>query len=158
MRKQKPFNVGLVVGKLSPPHLGHKYLIDTAIANCNHVVLIGYSNPPLGISSKDKFEILKRNFPSCSLIVAWDWCSPPNDAHELVHRKYCADLLKTNNIKPIDAVFSSEIYGDGFAEYLTNYFTHQCKSVILDINRTTVDVSATRIRNDPANYSKFKLS
>lgn len=158
MSKQKLFNVGLVVGKFSPPHQGHKYLIDTAIANCNHVVLIGYSNPTLGISAKDKFNILSRNFPTCYLMVLESGFCPHNDDSELSHRKHCAELIHKHYDKPIDAVFSSESYGDGFAEYLTNYFTHPCESVIVDINRTTVDVSATRIRNDPSNYSKFKLS
>jgi HTH-type transcriptional repressor of NAD biosynthesis genes len=34
------FKHGLVIGKFYPPHRGHKYLIDTAVAQCESVTVI----------------------------------------------------------------------------------------------------------------------
>jgi HTH-type transcriptional regulator, transcriptional repressor of NAD biosynthesis genes len=41
------FTQGLVVGKFSPLHLGHEYLIARAAQDCQHLLVLGYSQPEL---------------------------------------------------------------------------------------------------------------
>lgn len=39
-RTVTPGTLGVVIGKFLPPHRGHSLLIDTALAGCDHVVVI----------------------------------------------------------------------------------------------------------------------
>jgi len=61
----------------------------------------------------------------------------------------------------VDAVFTSEDYGDGFAEVLTDYFrdhagqSHPVKHVCVDKARVSVPISGTQIRKDPFKYRSY---
>src|SRR4051812_5145184 len=41
----KRFRCGLVVGKFSPLHRGHEYVIRRAMEDCEEVAIISYSKP-----------------------------------------------------------------------------------------------------------------
>jgi nicotinamide riboside kinase len=79
---------------------------------------------------------------------------PADNAHEDIHRHYCAQLLLSLNLEP-GAVFGSEDYILGFAEYLCGYFEKngdrtKVKPVLVDVDRLRFPISGTAIRRGSA--------
>jgi NadR type nicotinamide-nucleotide adenylyltransferase len=155
------FRCGLVVGKFSPLHRGHQYLIDAALSQCEHLILLSYSNPELpGCGADRREQWLRDLYPQTTrLIVNDDWLAehfgdalvmPHNDAPDDVHREFVSRLLRDGLKREIDAVFTSEQYGEGFAAYLqkrapvSQTITH----VLVDANRAARPISGTAIRQD----------
>jgi HTH-type transcriptional regulator, transcriptional repressor of NAD biosynthesis genes len=164
----KPFQRGLVVGKFSPLHRGHELVIRHAFELCREVVLISYSNPELpGCEAARRQRWLAQLFPQAHrLVVKDDWLRqrfpdrngsvtvPPNDAEDLVHRRFVGFLCAQGLGLTVDTVFTSEDYGDGFARELTNYFREhnssapEVRHIQVDLRRTEVPVSGSQIRAD----------
>jgi NadR type nicotinamide-nucleotide adenylyltransferase len=179
----KPFQRGLVVGKFSPLHRGHEFLIQRAFEMCQEVVLISYSNPELpGCEAYRREQWLAHLFPQARRLVVSEerfqlelrngefQAMPPNDAAHSVHRRFTGFLCSKVLGVTVDAVFTSEDYGDGFARELTDYFheqnfcTTEVRHILVDQERRKLPVSATMIRNDihrnrhwlsPAVYASF---
>lgn len=160
----KEFRTGLVVGKFSPLHLGHELLIRRAMAASERTIIISYSSPELpGCEPHKREQWLRARFPEAAVLVldGERHPLPHNDADALLHRRFvgqiCLDLLDT----AVDAVFTSEDYGDGFAEELGRYFAarrggqHQVRHVMVDQARRAVPVSGTRVRADPHGLRDF---
>ena len=165
-RNGKPmtrFRCGLVVGKFSPLHIGHEKLINAALAQCEQVVVISYSLPELsGCEADKRRRWLATRFPSVrSLVVTpkdtarWQIPTMPhNDGDENVHRHFvgalCLDVLHT----VVDAVFTAEDYGDGFAAVLGHWFSQQtnrtCRVTHVRLTREQGpgSVSGTLLRSD----------
>ena len=172
----KIFKRGLVVGKFSPLHLGHEYLISQAEAECDELVLLSWSKPELpGCESNRRRNWLQKRFAHLPALVLDDHALqqlaqdhsineprlPDNDAPDTESRHFvgwvCEKLL---HYRP-DVIFTSEDYGDGFAEELTRYFlerendtpkiVHRC----VDKARQIVPISGTALRQDPHTLSAF---
>jgi HTH-type transcriptional repressor of NAD biosynthesis genes len=125
----KRFSTGLVVGKFAPLHLGHEHVIRTALDQCERVLLISYSRPEMPHCRPERRQQwLTARFPECeSLVVTPEtvhaWQSegrgisplPDNDADDETHRSFVAQLCLHVLGTTVDAVFTSEDYGDGFA-------------------------------------------
>ena len=152
------FRTGLVVGKFSPLHLGHELLIRRAMAECDETIIISYSRPELpGCEPARRERWLRARFPDATVLVLDGDVHelPDNDDDALLHRRFvgrlCLDVLD----RTVDAVFTSEDYGDGFAEELSRYFAARLGAarpvahVLVDRARAAVPVSGTKIRNDP---------
>lgn len=163
----KQFHTGLVVGKFSPLHLGHELLIERALQACEHTVIVAYSQPELpGCGSYLREQWLRARFPQATVLVLHNdrHDLPHNDADAGVHRRLmgwaCLHLLG----RPVDAVFTSEGYGDGFAAELTRYFAahgHQRAPVchvLVDQARSAIPVSGTAIRRDPHAHRAYLSS
>jgi NadR type nicotinamide-nucleotide adenylyltransferase len=164
----KGFQRGLVVGKFSPLHRGHELVIRRAFELCREVVLISYSNPELpGCEAGRRGQWLAQLFPQAHrLVVTDDWLRqrfpalngsvfiPRNDAEDLVHRRFVGFLCAKGLGLMVDAVFTSEDYGDGFARELTTYFREhnssapEIRHVQVDRGRTEVPISGSQIRAD----------
>lgn len=161
------YRKGLVVGKFSPLHAGHEHLIATALDLCEKLVIITYSNPRFpGCEPVEVERWLKLSFSDymdrITIFAPHYEDIPDNDAAEYDHRDFCAKIL-TNNQMSVDAVVTSENYGDGFAKFLTRRFwavygmTKQ-KSVdhiCVDINRLVITTSATSVRKEGVLGSKY---
>lgn len=160
----KPYRRGLIVGKFSPLHRGHEYLIRTAQENCENLILISYSRP---------------EFPSCPLVLRENWLKilapdatvlavdapsieqwrnegtwklpmPLNSDQADTHREFTAQLVAQKLKLKLDVVFTSEGYGDGFARYLSGQGIAEgaeVKHVCVDIDRLANPVSGTSIRS-----------
>lgn len=166
----KLFRSGLVVGKFSPLHRGHELVIGQALAACDQVAIISYSKPEFprcGATARRRW--LSELFPQARRLVIDDSelaarCAerglpprtiPHNDAPDDEHRRFCAWLCHEVLGLCVDAVFTSEDYGDGFAAVLgeclsaatgsTRLVTH----VSVDKGRSAVPVSGTRLRASP---------
>lgn len=134
------FRHALVVGKFAPLHHGHQLLIETARRESRSVTVLVYSNP---------------DFPQFPQSIRADWIqvlhpdvqvlkpqgAPPDSADEASHREFVRHYLVDAGIR-IDAVFSSEDYGAGFARYLG--VAHR----MVDRGRRNVPISGTRLRAD----------
>jgi NadR type nicotinamide-nucleotide adenylyltransferase len=164
----KPFQRGLVVGKFSPLHRGHELVIRSAFDMCAEVVLISYSKPEFpGCEAEQRERWLGQLFPKARVLVVTDeWLRehfshlngsvfvPPNDAEDSVHRRFVGFLCLEALGATVDAVFTSEDYGDGFARELTAYFrerdatVREVHHVSVDRERNDVAISGTQIRTD----------
>jgi NadR type nicotinamide-nucleotide adenylyltransferase len=164
----KRFECGLVVGKFSPLHRGHELVIRRALEECDEVVLISYSKPELpGCEPEKREHWLAALFPNAKRLVVTDerlknWAKakggsmevPANDAEEIIHRQFCGFLCQNILRLTVDAVFTSEDYGDGFAEELTRYFRRnepnaiQVLHIMVDLQRSRIPISGTMLRND----------
>lgn len=172
----KPFRRGLIVGKFSPLHAGHEWLIRQAEAECEQLVLLSWSKPEFpNCDSKRRRRWLQSRFAHLQSLVLDD-CAlallagsagvtapplPDNGAPDIESRVFvgwvCEHLLK---YLP-DVVFTSEDYGDGFADQLTRYFllknpdtqtvVHRC----IDKARSAVPISGTALRQDPHSQRAF---
>ncbi len=160
----KPYRRGLVVGKFCPLHRGHMHLIRHAVDACDEVLVLSWTKPEFaGYGPAVRASWLARLFPGVRALVVDDaalarLCAgaglaprpvPYNDADAEVQRAFAAWLCRSVCGVTVDAVFTSEDYGDGFARALTRHFGGEpVRHVCVDRARTTVPVSGTRVRAD----------
>jgi HTH-type transcriptional regulator, transcriptional repressor of NAD biosynthesis genes len=183
----KRFRRGLVVGKFAPLHRGHELVIDRAFAECDQVVIVSYSRPELpGYPAELRERWLAALYPRATRLVLNDERLralipagtgpsevPANDAAEIEDRRFCGYLCQDVIGITVDAVFTSEDYGDGFAEELTRFFRERdpaaprVSHVMVDRERVRVPISGTRLREDldthrewlsPAVYASLGLT
>ena len=126
---------GIVIGKFYPPHLGHNYLIDTALKNCDDVDVLVVDNPAYAIPAVKRKEWLLARHPKAHIQIVPD-----------IHNDDDSELWATHTINFLgyrpDIVFSSEEYGKPWAEAMG------CQHVTVDIDRKTVPISGTLVRQD----------
>jgi HTH-type transcriptional repressor of NAD biosynthesis genes len=145
----KAFRRGLVVGKFCPLHRGHMLVIDAALAACDEVFVISYTNPEFeGCGKAVRESWLQQLYPQVRSLVL-DQALPGNDAPDAVHRDFVGAICRTQLGICVDAVFTSEDYGDGFAAALSAFFGAHVAHVCVDQARALVPISGTTIRNDP---------
>lgn len=164
------FKRGLVIGKFCPLHRGHQALLDAAEGACGQLVIISYTKPAFaGYGAIKRAAWLEALYPKAKHLVVDDaWLEaragegvqmrfsavPHNDAPEREHRAFCAWLLEAFGGGAVDAVFTSEAYGDGFAEALTAYFqaledrAPRAVHISVDAARAQVPISGTLLRAD----------
>ncbi|MCE3608448.1 AAA family ATPase [Massilia sp. P8910] len=159
---------GLVVGKFCPLHRGHMLVIDSALAACDEVIVISYTKPEFdGCGRVLREAWLRALYPQVRALVLDDTSLaalqggatavrvPHNDAPDAEQRDFCGWLCLDVLGVTVDAVFTSEDYGDGFARALSAYFAARrgpgaaVKHVCVDRARAQVAVSGTAIRADP---------
>ncbi|MFO0291802.1 MAG: AAA family ATPase [Rhodospirillales bacterium] len=170
------FRHGLVVGKFSPLHRGHEFLIGRARSACDDLTVLSWSKPELPrCSAAVRRAWLKCVFPGLRTLAMDDaeiarLCRirgveprplPPNDASDDTHRAFCAWLcMRVLHVRP-DAVFTSEPYGDGFAAHLSLAFrqddpTHPgVTHCPVDPARAIVPVSGTKVREAPERWRRW---
>lgn len=139
----KTFATGLVVGKFYPPHRGHKYLIDTAQSQCDHLTVVICWKKSESISGYLRAQWLQRIHPKARILVVEDTKLADDDSKGWA--KFTIEILG----RAPDAVFTSENYGDPYAKYMG------CVHVLVDRERVHIPISATMVRSDPQKYAKF---
>ncbi|HTE56865.1 MAG TPA: AAA family ATPase [Kofleriaceae bacterium] len=166
------FTRGLVVGKFAPLHLGHEHLIGAASAACDEIVILSYCDPePPGCPAERRRRWLAARFPFArSVVVTAAWLAahqaggaaiPPDAADGAEHRRFVAWLLDQVLAAPVDAVFTSEPYGDPLAAALTDRFRTRDPAaravvhVAVDPGRRAVPISARDIRADVHEHRRW---
>ncbi len=164
------FQRGLVVGKFAPLHLGHEMLLRRAWQHCAEVVVISYSIPELpGCEPERRRRWFRERFPTVRLVLptAAEWADgcglagdgeappiPTNAEDDTSHRRFCGWLCVHRLGLAVDAVFSSEDYGEGFARELELYFqahgypAARVSHVLVDRERGQVPISGRVLRAD----------
>lgn len=138
---------GLVLGKFYPPHEGHHHLVRTAKARCERLTVLVCAASVESVPLADRVAWMREVHPDVRVVGAVDdnrmdlrdpaiW-----DAHMAVFRAAVPE--------PVDAVFTSESYGDELARRFG------AVSVLVDPGRTLHPVSGTEVRADPAGCWDF---
>lgn len=140
--------------KALPLHLGHLYLIDTAISQSEMVHVIMTHNLSQSIPGEVRFEslnVIYGNNPKVKIYSVSDEELPQYDSEcETLDQFYSYWVpLVYNQVEELDAVFTSEDYGDDFARYLG------VKHILVDKERVKFPVSGTKIRNNTIKYWNF---
>ena len=164
---RRDYGLGLIVGKFAPLHMGHVLVVQRAASLCEQIAIISYSNPELpGYRAELREAWLKACFPDALRVVVTaerlaSWLSgsdvptiPANDAPDCDHREFVALICRRILRRPVDAVFTSEAYGDGFAAHLTRSFratrfsSRTVRHIMVDRERRTVPISGTELRRN----------
>lgn len=139
--------IGFTIGKYAPYHIGHKFLIETALKNMDEFYVVVYDTPELNIKMEDKIKWIQRDFPNVKILKAYN--SPKQyglDGESVkIQMEY---LCKIIDGIPVTHFYSSEDYGKCVAEYLG------IQNVVVDKERKIFNVRASDIRND---VEKFKM-
>ena len=155
----KLYRRGLVVGKFCPLHRGHMLVIDTALEACDEVFILSYTKPEFeGCGLDARAGWLQALYPRARALVLSDspaFPIPHNDAPDTDHRAFVGRVCRDMFGNQVDAVFTSEDYGDGFAASLSAYFGAHVAHVCVDKARYRVPVSGTAIRCDPHAHRVF---
>lgn len=141
-RSAMRFPRSVVIGKFYPPHRGHKLLIDTALAQSDHVTVIVCAKPKDSIPGDVRGEWLREIHPAATVMVIDDRYDE-NDTSV-----WAANTINWMNGAP-DAVFTSEDYGDPYARLMG------CQHVLVDRHRVQVPCSGRAIRQDPHAHWEF---
>jgi NadR type nicotinamide-nucleotide adenylyltransferase len=145
----RSFARGLVVGKFCPLHRGHELTIRTMLDACREGFVLSYTNPEFaGCEPERRRRWLAELFPSATCLVLAAHEAPPNDADEVTHRRFVAQICRERWHTTVDAVFTSESYGDGFARELAREFALPVSHVCVDAARRSHPVSGTELRAD----------
>jgi NadR type nicotinamide-nucleotide adenylyltransferase len=171
----KRFQRGLVVGKFAPLHRGHELVINRAFDACEEVVIISYCKPEFaGCDAARRQSWLAELFPTARILLPNDASLaalplngpgfrevPANNADEATHRRFCGFLCANVLGLSVDAVFTSEDYGDAFAEELTRCFREhgadiaEVQHLLVDQRREIVPVSGSLLREDVHGHRQF---
>jgi len=140
---------GLVVGKFYPPHAGHHHLIDTAAEACERVTVVVAAASVESIPLADRTAWLREAHPGAGVHFApvIDDVEIDYDSDEVWARHvevFRHGLRQCWGHEPrIDAVFSSEPYGEELARRFG------AVAVSVDPGRERLPVSGTAVREDP---------
>jgi HTH-type transcriptional repressor of NAD biosynthesis genes len=136
MNPPSDFGLGVVIGKFLPPHRGHRLLIETALSRCQRVVVIVCGKPQDPIPPELRAGWLREIVPTAEIMLIDDRYDE-NDSQ--IWAKNTIDWLGG----PPDAVFTSENYGEPYANFMG------CIHVSVDLERVAVPCSGTSIRTNP---------
>jgi NadR type nicotinamide-nucleotide adenylyltransferase len=138
----REFEHGLIIGKFYPLHAGHSHLIRTAIRQCSSVTVEVLGASVESVSVDTRVSWLRQEHPSASVVGAIDDAEVDygSETAWLEHMAVIESLLTS----PVDAVFSSDAYGEEMARRLGASW------VQVDPGRVVNPVSATAIRADVA--------
>jgi HTH-type transcriptional regulator, transcriptional repressor of NAD biosynthesis genes len=144
----KKFKNSLVLGKMYPFTKGHQYLIDSAVSQSEIVHVIITHNTSQTIPGEVRFNAIKETYKNNKNVKVYsvsDEGLPAYDHEcETLDEFYSYWVpLVYSEIEDLDAVFTSENYGDDFAKYLG------VAHVLVDKDRLNVPISGTMIRQDP---------
>ncbi|MEH0972852.1 AAA family ATPase [Micromonospora sp. CPCC 205546] len=142
------FRHAMVVGKFYPPHAGHHALIEAAAARCAAVTVVVAPSRRESIPLALRLDWLREVHaatPWVRFVGRYD-DHPVDYADPAVWDLHCAVFREALGGAPVDAVFSSEAYGEELARRF------DAVSVCVDPGRRGVPVSGTAVRADPAGH------
>ncbi|MBS1796753.1 MAG: AAA family ATPase [Acidobacteria bacterium] len=165
----KRFRNGLIVGKFSPLHRGHELIVNRALDECETLYIFSYYTPEFaGCEAHRREYWLKTLFPAAEIFVLdedyvqkrFNVGLPRDGAGDLAERRFVGFLWTNLVNEPLDAVFTSEHYGAGYADEMSRYFAHYTdfppvRHVLVDLDRREIPISATRIRADVHGLKEF---
>lgn len=140
-----------IIGKFFPFHLGHKYLIDTALEYSEKVTVIVGTLPTESIPGEVRYNWIKNTFKDNNRITI-KWCNEILPQYPEEHPDFWniwVDVAKRYCPPDIDVIFTSELYGEPYSKYLG------IKHHMVDLERKKYPTSGTLSRSEPFKYWKF---
>ncbi|MEA5606429.1 adenylyltransferase/cytidyltransferase family protein, partial [Nostoc sp. UHCC 0252] len=133
---------GLTLGKYAPLHKGHQFVIETALAEMDEVLVIIYDCPEItAIPLTVRARWLQKLYPTIEIIEAWDGPEEVGDTLE-IKKKHEEYILKKLKSKRITHFYCSEFYGEHVSLAL------KAVNRLVDSERKTFSVSGTKVRQD----------
>lgn len=138
---------GVVVGKFYPPHRGHRFLIDTAVSRSDRATVMVVDGRDEDPAASVRAGWLRELHPDATVLVVPD-LERDEDSVAWAHHAWEATGRET-----IDAVFTSETYGEPWAAAIQELQDGPCEHVF--VGRSYVQISGTQVRTDPAGQWRF---
>lgn len=139
---------GMVLGKFMPPHRGHLHLIDFAQAFVDELTVVVGTLAAEPIPGALRYRWMQELAPRAQVLHLEDENPQDPSEHPQFWRIWRESLLRILP-EPPQLVFASEPYGARLATELGARF------VPVDPARSSVPISATAIRRDPAAQWRF---
>lgn len=145
------FRHGMVIGKFYPPHAGHAFLIRTAAASCDRVTVVAMAADVESIPLAERVSWLSEMVADQAHVAVVgtvdnlqvDYDDEEVWAGHVTLMREAVDKGPHAAAAPVDAVFTSEPYGEELARRF------DAADVRLDPSRATYAVSGTKVRADP---------
>ncbi|MCC5647106.1 AAA family ATPase [Nostoc sp. CHAB 5824] len=133
---------GLTLGKYAPLHKGHQWVIETALAEMDEVVVMIYDCPEVtAIPLTVRANWLRKIYPQIQVIEAWDGPLEVGYTPE-IKKKHEDYILKQLESKKITHFYCSEFYGEHVSQALG------AVNRLIDCDRKTFPISGTQVRRD----------
>jgi HTH-type transcriptional repressor of NAD biosynthesis genes len=137
---------GLIVGRFNPPHLGHSFMIDWASQRCEQLVVFVNTRAGELVPGNLRAQWLADLHPDVRVVeVAHELDTDFDD--EVLWAKW---MTLFHARWPLEdgphVVFSSDPYVGGIAARFG------AEPVVVDADRAAVPISATQIRQAPADH------
>jgi len=149
---------GLVIGKFYPPHAGHHYLVRAAARDAARVTVVVMASHVESIPLAERVAWLRDEHAADRnvTVVGIRDDHPVDYESDAIWRAHVAlmqEAARSVTDEPVDAVFTSEPYGEELARRLG------ARHVCVDLARTEHAVSGTVVRADPvAHWSRLAPS
>lgn len=145
--------IGLVLGKFNPLHLGHVALIEFAQEKCDVLIVLICASDKETINGSIRLNWIKDSFSNNSKIrpVLLNYLEEELPNTSVSSKEVSAIWAsKLETLFPqIDIIFSSEIYGNYLAETL------KCRHISFDIDRKVYNISASEINSNIFKHWNF---
>ncbi len=136
-----PEKIGLTLGKFAPLHRGHQYLIETALAEMDRVIVIIYDCPETtGVPLNVRAGWIRKLYPQVEVIEGWNGPAGMGDTPE-IKRQQEDYILCELGIRGITHFYSSEFYGEHMSQAL-GAVNRQ-----VDPARQIIPISASAVRH-----------
>lgn len=139
---------GFLLGKFMPFHRGHEFLIRTARQQVERLTVLVCSVEREPIPGWLRYHWVKNTFPDLDVRHVTDENPQAPEDHRFSWEIWC-DTIRRNTPPDTEVVFSSEPYGDELAKRLG------IRHILIDLERSTVPISATMIRANPMLHWDF---
>lgn len=162
---EKKYKSGLVLGKFMPFHLGHKYLIDSSLEMCEKLTVLVCTSPSEPIKGELRYHWVKETYVAIPEVnVVHIIKNPPyrlsdlspefsTDEDDFFWDVWLDTIL--SNCEDIDVFCSSEKYGDDVVNEISSRLGFTLPHEMIDLDRTTYNVSGTALRNDLISNWRF---
>ena len=139
---------GLVIGKFYPPHAGHHHLVRAASRGAERVTVVVMAATVESLALADRVAWMREvHAEDENVTIAGIRDDHPvdleDDAIWRAHVALMQEAARSVTDEPVDAVFSSEAYGDELARRLG------ARHIAVDPARMVHRVSGTAVRADP---------
>lgn len=134
--------VGLTLGKFAPLHKGHQYLIETALAEVDHLIVLVYHAPDVTtVPLPVRAGWIRMLYPQVEVLEAWNGPMEVGETPEIQqqHETYVRAVLGSRTVTHF---YASEFYGAHMSRALGAIHRR------VDPARHTVPISGTAIRHD----------
>ncbi|MFF3327220.1 AAA family ATPase [Streptomyces sp. NPDC002889] len=138
---------GLVLGKFYPPHAGHHHLVRTAADRCERLTVLVCAASVESVPLADRVAWMREVHPDVRVVGAVD--DIPVDLNDPAVWDAHMTIFQEAVPQGVDAVFTSEPYGDELARRFG------ADHVRVDQDRTLFPVSGTAVRKDPVGCWDF---
>lgn len=145
------YKSAFVFGKFLPFHLGHKYLVDTALKYSEKVNVLVCSIKSEPIDGKLRYKWVKEIYKDEPRIIIKhsDKEAPQCPEDDPANFWDIWVNIARSNFPEMDVLFTSELYGDEYASKIG------IKHHMVDINRINYPVSGTNVRNNTFKYWNY---